>query len=679
MAAAATSSLPPPNIVFVLVDDWGSYDAGFRERELGRPSVLSTPNIDRLTKDGVVLSNYYTQHICSPTRTSLLSGRYQIHTGLQDGIIQAWARVCLPPKFGTVSDGLKKLGYRTSMVGKWHAGIYQSACLPWRRGFDRYYGYLTGSEHHYTKIQRIARGSPTNASHLIYYPDLRTESGPVVSHCIAPPLAPPPPPPPPCGGGAEPTCNYTRASGYLPAGGDARPPSNLTLAAAKRACDASAACEALTLHAEPAECEASPCKVYFKSSAEGLTPADGWATLFKHPQPPSAQGDPSCYSTTMFVQRAVEEIRAHDAADAAHPLFLYLALQDVHEPIEVPARFSDPFAGRIIDGVRRTYAGMVSAVDEAVGNVSAALRAQGMWETGLLVVSSDNGGWMGYGGLNTPLRGHKTTYWEGGIKSIGIVVAPGRIAPGGSRFAGLAHVTDWLPTLVSAAGGSAGALGPAFAGLDGHDLWPSLAAAGGAVAAAGPRTELLVNIEGVGGSGAAVLRVGDYKLMRRMQPARGFDGWCDACNDPAGCHVPPGAGPGADPKGPGQNVSLGGQLCCWAPSVANATACGPFHGPRAPLPDTLLYDVAADPAELHDLAPAMPERVADLMRRLDAYNATNVPCCICTGSGRTSEMDRPPRDGFWYSFADQSPNPDPNCKLQREPPGATEWDLEWDP
>ena len=40
------------------------------------------------------LSSYYVQHICSPTRTSLLSGRYQIHTGLQDGIIQAWARVC---------------------------------------------------------------------------------------------------------------------------------------------------------------------------------------------------------------------------------------------------------------------------------------------------------------------------------------------------------------------------------------------------------------------------------------------------------------------------------------------------------------------------------------------------------------------------------------------------------
>ena len=162
--APPVATAMPPHVVFILVDDWGANDAAYRQREL-RPTEepsLKTPAIDALAASGVRLNSYYVQHICSPTRTSLLSGRYQIHTGLQDGIIQAWARVCLPPRFPTVANALHTLGYRTHAVGKWHAGIYKDACLPWRRGFDTFYGFLTGSEHHYTKIQRIARGNGTH-------------------------------------------------------------------------------------------------------------------------------------------------------------------------------------------------------------------------------------------------------------------------------------------------------------------------------------------------------------------------------------------------------------------------------------------------------------------------------------------------------------------------------------
>lgn len=63
----------------------------------------------------------------------------------------------------------------------------------------------------------------------------------------------------------------------------------------------------------------------------------------------------------------------------------------------------------IKDGTRRTYAGMVSAMDEAIGNVTHALKDASMWNTSILVVSNDNGGWLGYGGINYPYRGHKTT------------------------------------------------------------------------------------------------------------------------------------------------------------------------------------------------------------------------------------------------------------------------------
>ena len=122
-----------------------------------------------------------------------------------------------------------------------------------------------------------------------------------------------------------------------------------------------------------------------------------------------------------------------------------------------------------------------------------------------------------------------------------------------------------------------------------------------------PRTEILHNIEGVEGSGVAVVRVGAYKLLQRMQVARGFDGWCDMCNHTAGCWIPPNAGPGAGVPN-GTTVAFGGQLCCFSapPSDANATSsCLPaFANHSEPLPEFLLFDVDADPAERHDLSRA---------------------------------------------------------------------------
>lgn len=287
---ASNLSLPKPHILFTLVDDWGSADAAFREAELrpGFSPQLRTPTIDKLAASGVILNKYYVQHICSPTRTALLSGRYQIHTGLQDGIIQAWAKVCLPPKFGTIADALASLGYASHMVGKWHAGIFQDACLPWKRGFSTYYGFLTGSEHHYTKVQRIARGYRNSTQD---FPDLRTHKGPVVSHCINDPLAPPLPPPPPCGLSSQPQCSYTLREGYLAAGNDAVPPQMRLLAQAKAACDALSNCSAITFATPGAEaCNAQPCKIYLKTAAAGTSSGgEGWETYFKHPVPPSAQ------------------------------------------------------------------------------------------------------------------------------------------------------------------------------------------------------------------------------------------------------------------------------------------------------------------------------------------------------------------------------------------------------
>ena len=286
-------------------------------------------------------------------------------------------------------------------------------------------------------------------------------------------------------------------------------------------------CHGLTFEGTAASCSKVPCKMYIKRASASNSDT-GWTTLTKHKRPPSGQGKTECYSTLVFMKHAVATIAQHDTA--AGPLFLYLAFQDVHEPVEVPALYASPFKATIADSTRQTYAGMVSVVDEALANLTTALVANnGMWHNTILVVSNDNGGWMGYGGINYPYRSHKTTLWEGGIRGIGFVVAPGRIQAGG-RADSLVHVTDWLPTLYTAAGGDVAALGKTrgFEGLDGVDQWQHLTGA----EAKGPRTEILHNIDGMHGTGEAAIRVGDFKLLRNPT---GTDMWCDTCLKAAGC------------------------------------------------------------------------------------------------------------------------------------------------
>lgn len=120
-----------PHIVFILADDLGWGDVGFHGSE------IFTPNLDRLAADGLILENFYGGPQCTPSRASLMSGRYPSHVGMQHHVLQPGLDYGLPLNISTLADNMKKAGYRTHAVGKWHLGKENVFLFPlYRRGLS---------------------------------------------------------------------------------------------------------------------------------------------------------------------------------------------------------------------------------------------------------------------------------------------------------------------------------------------------------------------------------------------------------------------------------------------------------------------------------------------------------------------------------------------------------------
>lgn len=347
-----------PHLIFILVDDQGYNDIGYHNPR------IQTPTLDRLASEGVRLESYYVQPICTPSRSQLLTGRYQIHSGLQHSIIRPQQPNCLPPHLDTLPQRLQGLGYSTHLVGKWHLGFYRKSCLPTRKGFDSFFGSLTGSVDYYS-----------------------------YGSCDGPGV-----------------CGYDL-----------------------------------------------------------------------HDNDSVAWGHEGRYSTALFTQKARHILQTHDPR---RPLFLLLSLQAVHTPLLSPRSYLLPY--RSVTSVeRRKFLAMVSTVDEAVRNVTYALRRHGFYKNSVLIYSTDNGAQPFTGGSNWPLRGRKGTYWEGGIRGVGFVHSP-LIKRRRRVSTDLLHITDWFPTLVRLAGGDP----HQSTGLDGFDVWPTISEG-----KPSPRTEILHNID----------------------------------------------------------------------------------------------------------------------------------------------------------------------------------------
>jgi arylsulfatase A-like enzyme len=146
-AESARPAAPRPNIVFILSDDQGWGDVGFHGSE------IKTPNLDRLAAAGAQLDQFYVQPLCSPTRASLLTGRYPIRYGLQIGVVRPHATYSIPVEERTLPQALREAGYTTAIAGKWHLGFADPAFRPMRRGFDHQYGLYNGNFDYFTHLR----------------------------------------------------------------------------------------------------------------------------------------------------------------------------------------------------------------------------------------------------------------------------------------------------------------------------------------------------------------------------------------------------------------------------------------------------------------------------------------------------------------------------------------------
>ncbi|MCX7824957.1 MAG: sulfatase-like hydrolase/transferase [Verrucomicrobiae bacterium] len=140
LAAKQTpASAAKPNILVILADDLGRGDySAFGTKD------IRTPAIDRLCREGMTFDNFYANSCaCSPTRAALLTGRYPDRVGVP-GVIRhtpenSWG--WLSPRVTLLPQALKRAGYHSALVGKWHLGL-ESPNTPTERGFDFFHGFL---------------------------------------------------------------------------------------------------------------------------------------------------------------------------------------------------------------------------------------------------------------------------------------------------------------------------------------------------------------------------------------------------------------------------------------------------------------------------------------------------------------------------------------------------------
>jgi arylsulfatase A-like enzyme len=155
-----------PNFIVFLTDD-----QGYGDLSCMGATDFRTPHLDRLAAGGARFTDWYSNSpVCSPSRASLLTGRYPGHAGVRAILAGHRTATGLPPDVPTIATALKALGYRTFLSGKWHLGL-AAGSRPEDHGFDHWYGFLAGCIDYYSHIfyWGMNRGGPgQNPTHDLW-------------------------------------------------------------------------------------------------------------------------------------------------------------------------------------------------------------------------------------------------------------------------------------------------------------------------------------------------------------------------------------------------------------------------------------------------------------------------------------------------------------------------------
>ena len=325
------SNASKPNLIVIMTDDMGYADVGFNGC-----TDIPTPNIDRIADQGVKFTEgYVTFPVCGPSRAGFLTGRYQDRFGFttNPSIDPGNPISGLPVEEETMAQVLRKANYKSAIIGKWHMGTHPNF-HPLERGFDYFYGFLSGGHN--------------------YYHD----------------------------------------------------------------------------------------ELYLNDLSEVTKKWEWYRTKIIENRTKVETDD---YLTDELSDAAVQFINKQ--TDSEQPFMLYLAYNAPHTPLQATEKYLSRFPN-IEDKKRKTYAAMVSAVDDGVGRVLKSLEETGVEENTIVVFLSDNGGAHNNASNNGPLRGLKGDLFEGGIR-VPFAMQWKGVIPAGKTYEKAISSLDIMATVVA--------------------------------------------------------------------------------------------------------------------------------------------------------------------------------------------------------------------------------------
>ncbi|KYM99141.1 Arylsulfatase B, partial [Cyphomyrmex costatus] len=475
-----------------------SITKGWNDVSFHGANEIPTPNIDALAYNGVILNRHYVMPVCTPSRVAFLTGRHPIRTGMQGYPLKGAEPRGIHLNDTLLPEYLRRLGYATHLVGKWHVGYHTRNYGPTRRGFDTFLGYYNG--------------------YIQYY-----------NH----------------------TLNESKLVGY-------------------------------DLH---------------------RIIGDNHTVEYRYD-----------YMTNIITEEAESIISSHNTTK---PIYLQLAhlashASDAEEVMEVyDWKETNATFNYIQDLNRRKFASVVATLDKSIGRVVDALNRKDMLKNTIIIFMSDNGaqteGLLENYGSNYPLRGVKFTLFEGAVRGAACIYSP--LIEHSSRVSTeLFHITDWLPTLYSAAGGNLSNLNQ----LDGIDQWSAIKKK-----KTSDRKSVVINICDFDNSAALI---GRYKLVKDKSEYQKHYTYYN----------------GSDPSYPKYNVTNVLESPA-ASAIANVSTnvviaskieelrkeatvvCKNLTNSSSCENRVCLFDIYKDPCEVTDISSKYPEIVQRLNVLIDCY------------------------------------------------------------